>query len=81
MVALQIRLVQLRSIGTAISLLCVPVSFLIMMFSAITSESENGYLAVHKNSLFRFCKRVLLLSLLNMLVVFSLFVMKIHEIF
>lgn len=68
LVALQLRFVQLRTLGVVISLLSVPLLFVIMMISAFTSESKNGYLAIHENELFRFCKTVFLLSLLNLLV-------------
>ena len=72
LVALQIRFLQLLSIGVLISLLVVPISFTIMMISAFGSESENGYLAVHNNSVFQFRKQILMFGFLNLFILLFL---------
>lgn len=68
LVAIQIRSLQLQSIGLVISLIAVPVCLLILIISAFGSESRDGRLVVDENHAFRFAQTVFLWCIANFVV-------------
>ena len=64
-IALQLRSLQLQTLGLIIMAIAVPVCFFILIISAFTSQSRDGRLVVEENEAFSIAKTILFWCVMN----------------